>query len=144
MPHRAETIAATITDLVTNLPTTGDQVYRGRAAPISVDILPAVLVYLEGDSPLAEYTTLADRVLQVAIEGFARPAADEVDTVLNTIRREVTQALMADRTLGLGFVIDINEGEARYTLDGEADQGVGVVRTEWEIHYRRSITDPGA
>jgi len=143
--HRAEEIAQTLKGILAHLPTTRERVYRGRARRLNEDELPALLINLSREEFLGKTNpVLIDRDLIINVEGYARTDADgeNLETILNRIRKEVTIAIMADVTLGLTYVHDSNEGNAGYTFDEETENGIGVIATEWVVTYRRSATDP--
>jgi hypothetical protein len=144
--HRAETLIAKVTEVVTGLATTSDRVYRGRAYPLAKDQDPALLVYMGADEPQSLHSqTLLDSLLTVRIEARVRSASDQLDTLLNRIREEITIALQADYLQGLTFVLDTLEGEAaepEFSTEGE--QPIGRQVMTWKFLYRRNRTNPGA
>jgi hypothetical protein len=146
LTHRAETLIAKVTEVVTGLSTTSDRVYRGRAYPLGKDQDPALLVYQGADEPQSLHSqTLLDSLLTVRVEARVRSASDQLDTLLNRIREEVTVALQADYLQGLTFVLDTLEGEAaepEFSTDGEQPLGRQVMT--WKFLYRRNRTNPGA
>lgn len=146
MTHRAESIIEAVRARLTGLTTTGANVFRGRRYPIPDAKLPALLIYLGPDEPLAEYSQeLIDSRLTIYVEGRVKTSADQVDSVLNKIREEVTIALQADYTQGLAYVIDTEEGEAEEPeISNEGEKPAAGMRMHWHFHYRRSRTNPGA
>jgi len=146
MTHRAESIVTTLVATLTGLTTTGARVYRGRAYPLQDAQYPALLIYLGQDELQADYSQEKyDSLLTVWVEARVKTVASQVDTVLNTIREEVTVALQADYTQGLGYVIDTREGDAAEPeLGGDGNQPTGALRMQWQFLYRRSRTNPGA
>jgi hypothetical protein len=144
--HRVETIMDTIVATLTGLTTTGANVYRGRAYPVEVSKLPALIVWQGDDSATTEL--LIDEVtsrLQVAFDALAREPASQIETTLNLIREEVTVALMADYTLGLAYVEGIMETDAEEPLildDGDAP--AAQMRMNWTVDYHHGRTDPTA
>ena len=102
MTHRAETILEAVKVLVTGLATTGANVARGRAYALGVDQVPALRV--SEDTAEIEEAHTPDRlieILDIVIEAEVAEITDQVDTVLNTIREEITVKLAADHKLGL-------------------------------------------
>ena len=68
-----------------------------------------------------------------------------LDTLLNQIRREVWVAMMADRTLGLPYVIDVRPlGDNEPELSDELEKGAARQRLFFLVKYRHSVADPGA
>lgn len=144
--HRAESVMAAVVTKVTGLTTTGANVYRGKSTPIAEGVNNALRVYMGEDTMLGEYShSLMDWELTVYVESFARSPTAQIDTQLNLIREQVTIALQADYTQGLGYVITTTEGDAdEPELSAEGAQAMGTQRLTWKIHYRRSRTNPGA
>lgn len=134
--HRAESILAAVTAALTGLASTGGNVLRGYG--VQLPGLPGLVVRMGADENIAGYgTTVVARRLEVQIEARVKQAADS-DTLLNQVRAEVYAALMADPTLGLGFVID-----TMHQLDGEPDEkdlAAPIVRQvlTYSVDYRHS------
>lgn len=146
MTHRAESVVQAVVAKVTGLTATGARVYRGRVYPVQAGELPCLLVYMGGDEIVARMSNaLIDSSLTIYVEALTRSASSQIDTLLNTIREQVTIALAADHTQGLGYVIDSIEGDTpQPELSGEGEQIAGSLRMEWKFIYRRSRTNPGA
>lgn len=146
MTHRAETLIEQVRTNLTGLAATSDHVYRGRAYPLEPKNLPALLLYLGPDEPLALHSqTLLDSLLTLRIEARVKAPVAQLDTLLNEIREQVTVALQADYTQGLAFVLDTREGAAAEPdFSTESDQPVGSQVYTWQFLYRRSRTNPGA
>ena len=142
--HRAELIMQEVLANITGLTTTGANVERSRV--YKIDALPALTLEQGEDAVADESTNMAfiDRLLSIRIVAHAKAVSD-FDQVLNTIREEVYIALMADRTQGLGFVIDtmpMGDDEPEFSADSEKPVGKQVIN--FAIHYRHSVTNPGA
>lgn len=131
---------------VTGLATTGTNVYRGKMTPIKAGVNDALKVYLGPDVKLREFShTQEDWQLTIFIETFTRSPTAQIDTRLNLQREEVAIALNADYTLGLAYVLKIEESDAAEPeLSAEGEQAMGGQVLEWKVHYRRSRTNPGA
>lgn len=144
--HRAEQIVAAVVTKITGLTTTGARVYRGRLYPLQPTELPALLVYLGADTDgVTLGQSLRESVLNIGLDAVVKTVATQIDTLLNQVRKEVTIALAADHTQGLGFVLDSIEGDAAEPEpSGEVDQPTGRQRLNWQFRYRRSRTDPSA
>ncbi len=146
MTHRAETILTTVQAAVTNLTTTGANVFRGRIYPLQESELPCLLVFLGADNFSQMLSqSLIDSWLTIHIDAVVKTASTQLDTTLNKIREEVTIALQASYTQGIAYVMDTREGDtAEPELHGDADQRIGTMRMSWQFLYRRSRTNPGA
>lgn len=130
---------------VTGLTTTTANAFRGRVRPLQAAELPALFVY-QGQDEITQNLLQGqlNSVLTVHLDAVVKSASAQVDTVLNMIREQVTIALQADYTQGLSYVIDTREIAADAPdLSGDADQPTGVMRMNWQIHYRRSRANPG-
>lgn len=135
MTHKAETILAGIKTLLTGLTTTGNNISRNPVYAWAEEELPALSVNMGPDTIITE-SSRNDRIysqLQVRITAHcAATQASHPDTTLNQIRLEVTQALMADHTLGVAWVIDINEQE---TSEPEFSGDTEVPRARQTFNY---------
>lgn len=142
--HRAESIMDAVVSAVTGLTTTGTNVYRGRAYPIEVSKLPALVVWQGDDATVSEH--MGDEVislLEVNIDAIVREPSTQIDTTLNLIREEITVALMADYTLGLNYVAGIMEQSAdEPDILGDGDAPHAQMRTNWGVTYLHSRTNP--
>lgn len=139
--HRAENILVAVLDKLSTLATTGDNTFRGRVYEIPDGELPAVCVYMGADNPRSDSGSSGwwyiDSDLTLNIEAVAKTSALQIDTVLNQIRFEVAQALQADITQGLSYVINTTEGSASPEIDGAGENVTGRLRMEYTILYRR-------
>jgi len=138
---RAENIITAIVTAVTSLDTTSANVFRGRVYELPETSLPCLCVYLGFDNPRSDGGSSSwvyiDSDLTINIEAVVKDSSAQVDTTLNQIRYEIGQALQADITQGLAYVMNTTEGPAGVTLDGGGDETVGRMRMEWTVLYRR-------
>lgn len=142
--HRAEQIIQTVVTKLTGLTTTGTRVYRGRAYPTADSELPGLLVYL-GQDKITQHLSqsFVDSELMISIDARVKSASSQVDTLLNTIRSEITVALMAGYTQGLSYLIDTLEGDvAEPSIRGDGDQPIASMRMDWHFRYRRPYSTP--
>lgn len=140
--HRSEDIVAAVLTAVTGLATTGANAFRGRTYEIPETSVPCVCVYQGGDFQLTNTSpwTFIDSELSIVVEAIVKDSSEQAETTLNQIRYEVSEALQADITLGLAFVMNTTEGSATITLDGSTNEIVGRMRMEWVVLYRRLRT----
>ena len=142
--HRAESIMSAVETAITGLTTTGARVVRARVR--TVETAPALSLEQGADDvnpELSNYPKIA-RELNVKIISHVKDN-DTADSDLNLIREEVYSAMMADRTLGLSYVVDtdlIGDDEPEFT--GDADQVSGRQQMNFVVKYRHSWTDAGA
>lgn len=129
---------------ITGLATTGPNVVRGKVR--TVETPPALSLEMGADDVNPETSSFPrkHRELNVKVFSFVKQN-DNPDTLLNTIRSEVYAAIMADTTLGLQYVIDVDLiGDDEPELSGEADQITGRQQMNYVVSYRHSWTDAGA
>jgi len=130
---------------ITGLTTTGANVSRGRAQPVGT--VPALTLeqgedlVLDGSDRNMQFI---DRLLEVRIIAHVKTGS-QFDTALNTIKEEVYIAVMTDRQQGLpAYVIDtMFQGDDAPELDA-LEKNVGRQVMTFVVHYRHSITNPGA
>ena len=142
--HRAESIMSAVETAIIGLTTTGTRVVRARVR--TVETAPALSLEQGADDvnpELSNYPKIA-RELNVKIISHVKDN-DTADSDLNLIREEVYSAMMADRKLGLSYVVDtdlIGDDEPEFT--GDADQVSGRQQMNFVVKYRHSWTDAGA
>ena len=128
---------------LTGLTTTGSNVFESRVYPLENASLPALIIYTKSETsePIVIGTQrLMSRELSVVVEGYAK-ATSNFDDTIDTISKEVEEAISADRTLG-GLAKDtyIESTEIEYTGDGE--QPVGYVSLTFLTNYYVQETNP--
>lgn len=146
--HRAEQIVEAVKGKVTSLTTTGSRVFRSRTGELPDGSLPGLVVSQGPDVPRSDGGSSSwsyiDGDLTITIDAIVKETSDILaEQKLNRIRKEVTIALMADRTQGLSFVMNTTEGQAIPELE-RGDKVRGTMRMDYTFHYRRSRTDPSA
>lgn len=144
MTHRAESITAAVVTTVTGLTTTGTRVFRGRVR--TVETAPAITVSMGGDDIVPEQSAYPRQYRDLHIKITSHVENNTApDTQLNLIREEVYNALLADRTLGLAYVIDIALiGDDEPELSGEAEKITGSQQMNFVVKYFHSWSDAGA
>lgn len=133
--------------LVTGLATTGANAFAGRpeSRPLQEAELPALLVYTnEEESEFQSGTRPARRKVrncQLLVHGFAQIVAD-LDKTLDTIAKEVEEALEAAPTLG-GLAKDLYHTGTTKESDPEAAKPTGeiVLTFTCEYHTREGDSD---
>lgn len=134
------------TALVTGLTTTGSNVVRDRAYDVESNVAAALSVFQGADEQADESPwPFIDSELTVYTDVHVRESSDTpTSQTLNLVRKEMVVAIMADYTLGLSFVHEIEEGIAGAPDIEPGEQPIAIQRIEWKVKYRRSITDPSA
>ena len=128
---------------LTGLTTTGSNVYESRVYTLQEDTLPSLVIYTKSESsePIVIGTDrVMSRELSVVVEAYCKATSDFDDTI-DTISKEVEEAIAADRTLG-GLAKDtyVESTEIEYTGDGE--QPVGYVTLTFLTNYYVQETNP--
>lgn len=138
---RIETIMDAVVTTLTNLPTTKGNIKRARVYPWQESEVPALSIFMGSDEVINELqSAILDWQMMLVIESHVQETGD-IDQKLNTIRKEVHAAIMADVTQGQSFVINtyaVNAAEP--ILSGDGQQPIASQRLEFLIHYRTSRT----
>ena len=143
--HKREQILdATITTLNALVTTAVDQVVRGRDTPYPLTVDKALSVYAGNDEPIensgwdAIYSNLV-----IYVDIHVRTSSEQIDTLINEVRKQVTIALFTDFTQGLSFVNDLTEESAlEPELEGSGEAVTGLMRVNFKYLYNRSYSDP--
>jgi len=148
MALRVEQIMVAVLANLTGLATTGANVFRGRVYGLQDTEVPALTIYQGADTPLGDYGlenyAFIDSELTIKVTAHVK-TADQAETELNKIRREVHVALMADYQQGLSFVITtIPQGATEPLLLSDGETPTATMDMYWRVQYRSSQTDPGA
>lgn len=148
MSHRVEQIIEAFAALVdANF---NGSVYIHRALSLSEEEgeLPAISIDFGEDSPLdddgASNLAFLDSLVSVMATIYTRGSEEiEVRRALMAARTAMHIAIMADRTLGLSFVVDTRYGGAdEPEINAETEYLAGRLVCRWAVHYRMNITDP--
>jgi hypothetical protein len=128
---------------LTGLTTTGANVYESRVYTLQEDTLPSLVIYTKSETsePIVIGTDrVMSRELSVVVEAYCK-ATSNFDDTIDTISKEVEEAVMADRTLG-GLAKDtyVESTEIEYT--GEGEQPVGYVTLTFLTNYYVQETNP--
>lgn len=128
---------------LTGLTTTGSNVYESRVYTLQENTLPSLVIYTKSETsePIVIGTDrVMSRELTVVVEAYCK-ATSNFDDTIDTISKEVEEAISADRTLG-GLAKDtyIESTEIEYTSEGE--QPVGYVSLNFLTNYYVQETNP--
>lgn len=142
MSHVRQQIREQVATTVTGLSTTGSNVFQSRVYPLQDSNLPALLVYSISEDSNADVmgsTLVAQRDLNIVIEGYVKATTDFDDTV-DTICAEVEAAMGTDRTLNnLAKFSQLVGTEINY--NGEGESPVGVVTLTYAVQYRTAVNN---
>ena len=147
MAHRAEQIVDAAKTLLDVSATLG-VLYRNRQLSLSEasNEIPATSVNIGDDEPVsalgADNFSFVDSLLTLSVVHISSQATEDlvVDELMN-MRAAAYAVMMADRSLGLSFVIDTRYGGAAAPeISDEGGELCGRLVTTWFVHYRMSTT----
>ena len=121
---------------LTGLSTTGSNVYESRVYPIENSKLPALIIYTKSETsePIVIGTDrVMSRELSVVVEGYAK-ATSNFDDTIDTISKEVEEAIAADRTLG-GLAKDTYLESTEISFNAEGEKPLGFVSLTFISNY---------
>lgn len=134
--HIRQQIREYIGTTLTGLTTTGSNVYESRVYPLENARLPALIIYTKSETsePIVIGTDrVMSRELAVVVEGYAKATSDFDDTI-DTISKEVEQAIAADRTLD-GKAKDTYLESTEIEFNGEGEKPLGYVSLTFLTNY---------
>ena len=141
--HIRQQIREYIGTTLTGLTTTGSNVYESRVYPLENAKLPALIIYTKSETsePIVIGTDrVMSRELSVVVEGYAKATSDFDDTI-DTISKEVEQAIAADRTLD-GKAKDTYLESTEIEFNGEGEKPLGYVSLTFLTNYYVQETNP--
>lgn len=150
MPHARKQIRDAVVALVTDLATTGRNVFPSRVYSLADEELPSLSVFT-GDAGNDEVVTkvtlgspgkrpLFKRDCPLLIEGHAK-VSDDIDDVLDQIALEVEIAMSNPITIGARDVPAQLRSTAK-ELSGEGEDQIGVVRLLYTVTYVTAENTP--
>jgi len=128
---------------LTGLSTTGSNVYESRVYPLENAKLPALIIYTKSETsePIVIGTDrVMSRELAVVVEGYAKATSDFDDTI-DTISKEVEQAIAADRTLDSKSK-DTYLESTEIEFNGEGEKPLGYVSLTFLTNYYVKENNP--
>ena len=143
MSHVRQQIREYFGTNLTGLTTTGSNVFESRVYPLDNTRLPALLIYTksEASEPIVIGTDrVMSRELSVVVEGYAK-ATSNFDDTIDTISKDVEEAIAADRTLdGLAKDTYLESTEIEFNAEGE--KPLGYVSLTFLTNYYVQETNP--
>ena len=136
MSHVRQQIREYFGTNLTGLTTTGSNVFESRVYPLDNTRLPALLIYTksEASEPIVIGTDrVMSRELAVVVEGYVKSTTNFDDTI-DTISKEVEEAIAADRTLG-GLAKDTYIESTEITFNAEGEKPMGYVSLTFISNY---------
>ncbi len=143
MSHVRQQIREYFGTNLTGLTTTGSNVYQSRVYPLDNTRLPALLIYTksEASEPIVIGTDrVMSRELSVVVEGYVKSTTNFDDTI-DTISKEVEEAIAADRTLG-GLAKDTYIESTEISFNAEGEKPLGYVSLTFISNYYVQETNP--
>ena len=141
--HIRQQIREYIGTTLTGLTTTGSNVYESRVYPLENARLPALIIYTKSETsePIVIGTDrVMSRELAVVVEGYAKATSDFDDTI-DTISKEVEQAIAADRTLDSKSK-DTYLESTEIEFNGEGEKPLGYVSLTFLTNYYVKENNP--
>jgi hypothetical protein len=139
MAHFRQQIRERVATTLTGLTTTGSNVFQSRVYPIEESKLPCLLIYTKDETsePLAMSPPRSiEKILSLVVEAYVK-ANNNFDDTIDTICKEVEQALYADRLINnLAKDSFLTNTEINFNSDG--DNPVGIVVMTFEIAYHHT------
>ena len=121
---------------LTGLTTTGSNVYESRVYTLQENTLPSLVIYTKSETsePIVIGTDrVMSRELSVVVEGYAK-ATSNFDDTIDTISKEVEEAIAADRTLG-GLAKDTYLESTQIDFNAEGEKPLGFVSLTFISNY---------
>ena len=136
MSHVRQQIREYFGTTLTGLSTTGTNVVESRVYPIENSKLPALVIYTKSETsePIVMGTDrVMSRELSVVVEGYVK-ATSNFDDAIDTISKEVEEAIAADRTLG-GLAKDTFIESTEISFNAEGEKPLGFVSLTFISNY---------
>ncbi len=141
--HIRQQIREKLGTTLTGLTTTGSNIYQSRVYPLENINLPALVIYTKSETsePIVIGTNrVMSRELSVVIEGYVKTTSNFDDTI-DTISKEVEEAIAADRTLD-GLAKDCYLESTEIEFNGEGEKPLGYVSLTFLTNYYVQETNP--
>jgi len=126
-----------------NLTTTGTNVFESRVYTLQDNIVPCLVIYTKSETsePIVIGTDrLMSRELSVVVEGYVK-ATSNFDDTIDTISKEVEEAIATDTTLG-GLAKDCYLESTEIEFNAEGEKPLGYVSLTFLTNYYVKETNP--
>jgi hypothetical protein len=136
MSHVRQQIREYFGTTLTGLTTTGSNVFESRVYPLDNTTLPTLLIYTKSETSepiVIGLDRVMSRELSVVVEGYVKSTANFDDTI-DTISKEVEEAIAADRTLG-GLAKDTFIESTEISFNAEGEKPLGFVSLTFISNY---------
>ena len=141
--HIRQQIREKLGTTLTGLTTTGSNIYQSRVYPLENINLPALVIYTKSETSetiVIGTNRVMSRELSVVIEGYVK-ATSNFDDTIDTISKEVEEAIAADRTLD-GLAKDCYLESTEIEFNGEGEKPLGYVSLTFLTNYYVQETNP--
>ena len=128
---------------LTGLTTTGNNVYESRVYTLQESTLPSLVIYTNSETsePIVIGTDrVMSRQLSVVVEGYVK-ANSNFDDTIDTISKEVEEAIAADQTLN-GLAKDCYLESTEIEFNAEGEKPLGYVSLTFLTNYYVKETNP--
>ncbi len=140
--NRVKQIINTVKTTLTNLTTTGANVFIHREIELDTTILPALNIRVGPLVLVNEHLDTQDWELTALVEAYVLDN-DKYYSDQMLIQKEVHVAMRADYTLGLSFVHNVLATGFETGLIVSRDKNIVVSQLvhEWNVQFRASLND---
>lgn len=140
--HKAIVIRDRVASLLESLETSGIVREVTKGARHANDY-PSISVLIGSDDVANKNSAFINWELTVYTDIFIGSKDEDVDALTQDVRKEVHKSIMADYTLGLDFVTEVDPlGQQDPKHSDESDVYTSVTRVAWVVRYRTSVADP--
>lgn len=145
--HMRKVIRDAAKTALLNLPTTGANVFSGRVSALTLNEMPALLVFANGEDSVHDAYQggpTASHALMLKIEGVARGNDELIDT-LDQIALDVETALFADAPFNALLMVPPEPPSSVIEISDPqngAGTRVGSVHMMFSATYRTRLGDP--
>lgn len=141
MSHPRTQIRQALRTALTDLDTTGANVFVARSRRWSASELPGLAISAGDEVSLAFTPPLQVRSMDVRVDAVCRAAPGvDVDALLDQIALEVETAAYMDIALR-ATVIDLYLQSLTVDVSGELDQTLAVASMKWVLTYQVDVTN---
>lgn len=131
--------------MLAGLTTTGSDVIRGLIYPIDESVDAALSVFMGPDDIKRQLqSSLIDWESTIIVRAHVRTSAEQIDQLLNTIRKEVHAAIMDDETINGLVSITTPIGASEPELLDGGEKPVATMDITFDLQYRTTRADISA
>ena len=140
--HKAIVVRDKVASLLEPLETSGTVREITKGARHANDY-PSISVLIGPDDVADKNSAFINWELTVYTDIFIASKDEDVDALTQGVRKEIHKALLADYTLGLDFVTEVDPlGQQDPKHSDDSDVYTSVTRVAWLVRYRTSVADP--